>query len=80
LLIIDAISAVLHNELTDNFKKFLAHPDNWKNVVNAIKTILNGERNEEILLEPLNYQEAAIIHLILKGIENPESLESLFNA
>lgn len=80
LLIIDAISAAQHNELTDNFKKLLAHPDNWRNVVNAIKKILNGERNEEILLEPLNYQEASIIHLILKGIENPESLKSLFNS
>jgi hypothetical protein len=42
---------------------------------------LNGERNEAALLETLiDYQEAAIIHLILKGIENPESLKSLFNS
>jgi tetratricopeptide (TPR) repeat protein/CHAT domain-containing protein len=81
LIIIDAISAVLHNELTDNFKLFLIQPNEWdKNLAQAIQAILNGERNEAALLEMLNYRDAAIVHLILKGIENPESLETLFNS
>lgn len=29
------------------------------------------ETNEILLLEPLNYIEAAIVHLILQRIENP---------
>ena len=49
-------------------------------LVNAIQYILNGERNETVLLEPLKYDEAAIIHLILQGIENPDSLANLFNS
>ncbi len=50
------------------------------NLVNAIQHLLNGERNEAVLLEPLNYEEAAIIHLILQGIANPDSLATLFNS
>ena len=55
-------------------------PNNSKNLVKAIRKVLNGEHNESVLLQPLNYSDAAIIHLILKGIANPESLESLFNS
>lgn len=51
-----------------------------QNLAAAIQQILNGERNEITLLEPLDFNQAAIIHLILKGIANPESLESLFNS
>ena len=49
-------------------------------LVNAIQHLLKGERNETVLLEPLNGKEAAIIHLILKGIANPDSLATLFNS
>ncbi|MFI3218570.1 MAG: tetratricopeptide repeat protein [Methylococcales bacterium] len=52
----------------------------WANLVNAIQHLLNGERNEAVLLEPLDYTDAAIIHLILKGIANPDSLAILFNS
>lgn len=49
-------------------------------LVNAIHQLLNGERNAAVLLEPLSYGEAAIIHLILLGIAKPDSLADLFNA
>lgn len=52
----------------------------WTNLVNAIQHLLNGERKEAILLEPLSYREAAIIHLILLGIAKPDSLADLFNS
>ncbi|OTE97276.1 hypothetical protein BCS42_04475 [Crenothrix sp. D3] len=52
----------------------------WTNLANAIQHLLNGERNETVLLEPLDYTDAAIIHLILKGIANPDSLATLFNS
>lgn len=50
-----------------------------QSLAQAIQAILNGERNEIRLLEPLNYSDAAIIHLILQGIESPDSLSILFN-
>ncbi|MFI3157026.1 MAG: CHAT domain-containing protein [Methylococcaceae bacterium] len=55
-------------------------PETWTNLVNAIQHILNGEREEVVLLEPLDFEESANIHLILKGIESPESLETLFDS
>lgn len=40
----------------------------------AIQRILNGERNEAELLEPLNHREAMIVSAILQGIRDPDSL------
>ena len=40
----------------------------WANLKAAIRHILNGERDEAALSEPLNYIEAAIIRAILEGI------------
>ncbi len=54
-------------------------PEGWKNLVKAIHQILDGERNETLLLEPLDFTEAAIVHLILQGIENPHSIAFLFS-
>lgn len=53
--------------------------ENWQKVVKVIEKILDGERNETQLLEPLNYEEAAIVHFILQGIENPDSIAFLFS-
>ncbi len=52
----------------------------WGNLVDAIQHLLNGERNEAVLLEPLDYHDAALIHLILLGIAKPDSLSGLFNS
>lgn len=38
------------------------------NRITAIRRILNGERDEAALYEPLNYMEAAVIRAILEGI------------
>ncbi|MCI5143696.1 MAG: hypothetical protein D3909_18620, partial [Candidatus Electrothrix sp. ATG1] len=38
-------------------------------LVTAIRRILNGERDETALCEPLNYGEAAVIRAILEGID-----------
>ncbi|NOR68169.1 MAG: CHAT domain-containing protein [Methylomarinum sp.] len=80
-------------QFIDNIPMVLTHPEyrqgleeelqqaseEQKSLVKAIQKILDGERNEAVLLELLDYTNAAIIHLILKGIENPESLKTLFN-
>jgi hypothetical protein len=47
------------------------------NLVAAIHRILDGERDEEVLCEPLNYEEAPIIYAILQGIADPQTLEAL---
>ena len=49
----------------------------WGNLVAAIHRILDGERDEEVLCMELDYNEWLIIHTILQGIANPESLEAL---
>lgn len=61
-------------------EKCVQQMKSWKNLINSIENILNGERNEDILFKFLSYKEAAIIYLILEGISDPESLETLFNA
>ncbi|MCI5150514.1 MAG: tetratricopeptide repeat protein, partial [Candidatus Electrothrix sp. MAN1_4] len=43
--------------------------DTWANLKAAIQCILNGERNEATLSEPLDWQDAAVIHAILEGID-----------
>ncbi|MHC5890800.1 hypothetical protein, partial [Nostoc sp.] len=43
----------------------------------AIRRILAGERDENILCEPLNSEESMIISAILRGIADPQSLEAL---
>jgi len=59
------------------------------NLVAVIPQLIHYEHNEEELIESLNYQEAAIVHLILKGLKTPkilyqgintESLNDLFNS
>ena len=81
-LIAEVLNAVLtqtvDEELTTDLQNL--EQQGGANAVTAIKHLLNGERNEAVLLEPLDYQEAALIHLILKGIANPDSLATLFNS
>ncbi|MCW5213194.1 tetratricopeptide repeat protein, partial [Desulfobulbus sp. TB] len=40
----------------------------WPNLKAVIQLILNGERDEAVLCESLNYEEAAIIRAILEGV------------
>ncbi len=56
--------------------------ENWVkagkgNLVAAIHCILDGERDEEVLCEPLNLEESMIIYAILRGIADPYTLEAL---
>ncbi|MBW4592461.1 MAG: CHAT domain-containing protein [Brasilonema angustatum HA4187-MV1] len=47
------------------------------NFVTAIHRILDGERDQEVLCEPLDWQDSMIIFAILQGIADPQSLEAL---
>jgi hypothetical protein len=49
----------------------------WNNLVAAIHRVLEGERDEDVLCEPLNFEEAPIINAILRGIADPETLKPL---
>ena len=44
----------------------------WANSIAAHRRILDGERDEAALCEPLGYQEAAVIRAILEGIDGQE--------
>ena len=44
-------------------------PESLANLVTAIRTILAGERKRDILTEPLNFGEAAIVNEILNRIQ-----------
>ena len=43
----------------------------------AIRRLLEGERDEDVVCEPLDGEEAAIINAILRGIADPETLKPL---
>ncbi|MBH8555190.1 hypothetical protein I8751_23135 [Nostocaceae cyanobacterium CENA357] len=47
------------------------------NFVAAIRRILAGERDENILCEQLDLEDSMIIYAILRGIADPQSLEAL---
>ncbi len=49
----------------------------WGNLVAAIRLILAGERDENILCEQLDLEESMIISAILRGIADPHSLAAL---
>ncbi len=68
----------LQNELAELSEQ--SGEDGRQNLINAVQYIFNGERNEETLLEPLNYQDTAIVHLILQGTANPDSLQRWFDS
>lgn len=73
------IAAVQQAVLTDTVEPELAaflqdSQQSRPHVVTAIEQLLNGERNPAVLLEPLGFGEAAIIHLILTAIAQPDSL------
>ncbi|MEJ6480359.1 CHAT domain-containing protein [Nostoc punctiforme UO1] len=48
-----------------------------QNFVAAIRRILAGERDENILCESLGSEDSMIIYAILRGIADPQSLEAL---
>lgn len=51
--------------------------EGWQNLVAAIRRILAGERDENILCEQLDFQDSMIISAILRGIADPQSLAAL---
>ena len=51
--------------------------EDWQKLFAAIRRILAGERDENILCEQLDLEDSMIIYAILRGIADPQSLEAL---
>jgi tetratricopeptide (TPR) repeat protein len=51
--------------------------DAWKDLIAAIHQVLEGERDEDLLCEPLHLEGSMIINAILRGIADPETLKPL---
>ncbi|MCI5132103.1 MAG: hypothetical protein D3904_11415, partial [Candidatus Electrothrix sp. EH2] len=60
------ITPELQNELEAGLDELTEQ--GWDDLVDAIECILDGERDEAALFEPLDYKEAAVIRAILEGI------------
>ncbi|MEM9272541.1 MAG: CHAT domain-containing protein [Cyanobacteria bacterium P01_F01_bin.143] len=67
-LIAGVVTAVDNAEVRQQFVAEIEQMSEVSNLIAAIRAILEGERNEELLCEPLDYKEAAIISAILRRI------------
>ncbi|MCC5661657.1 tetratricopeptide repeat protein [Nostoc sp. XA010] len=74
-LVVAAVdNAEIREQLEIKMKNFA---EDLPNLLAAIRRILAGERDENILCEPLNSGEFMIISPILRGIADPQSLAAL---
>jgi tetratricopeptide (TPR) repeat protein len=64
----------VRNQLESELEEWLR---NGNNFAVAIQWILEGERDEDVLCEQLDFEEAPIINAILRGIADPETLKLL---
>ncbi|MDH5516758.1 MAG: hypothetical protein OEY36_02935 [Gammaproteobacteria bacterium] len=74
-LIVGAVQTAQNPALRPEFDKalFLSEQNGWGDLVNAIRKILDGDRNEN-LYKGLDDEDASIIIAILQGLQNPASL------
>ncbi|NMF62314.1 hypothetical protein DP113_22255 [Brasilonema octagenarum UFV-E1] len=72
------VAAVDHAEAREQVEAAMENfAEGWHNLIAAIHRILDGERDQEVLCEPLDLEESMIIYAILQGIADPQSLEAL---
>jgi len=66
----EASNPALREELKQ-LEQNMSNPSgsSWTNIITAIRNIIDGERDEAVLYEPLNFMGAAIIRAILEGLE-----------
>ena len=65
-MILGVIAAVTDAEVRQELETALdSYPEGWKNLAQAIRQILAGERDAEVLCEPLDFNEAPIVVAIL---------------
>ncbi|MFN6531239.1 CHAT domain-containing protein [Nostoc sp. ChiSLP03a] len=79
-LLAGVVAAVDNAEIREQLKIDMENvAEVWQNLFAAIRRILAGERDENILCEPLYSEESMIISAILRGIADPQSLAALLN-
>ncbi|MBC6435812.1 hypothetical protein FM036_42115 [Nostoc sp. HG1] len=78
-LIAGVVGAVDDAEMREKLEGLLENKvkNGWGNLIAAIRRILAGERDENILCEQLDLEDSMIIYAILWGIADPQSLEAL---
>ena len=68
-MILGVIAAVTDAEARQELETALdSFPEGWKNLAQAIRQILAGERDAEVLCEPLDFDEAPIVLEILNSL------------
>jgi hypothetical protein len=75
-LIVGTVMALENAEVRQQLEALIETraQNGWGNLVAAIQRILNGERDEVTLWEPLDDKSAMIVSAILQGIRDPDSL------
>ncbi len=69
-LIAGVVAALDNAEVRQQLEAYMEQaPEGWADTIAAIRAILEGERDEEVLCEPLDYEKAAIVSAILRVIE-----------
>ncbi|RWX43715.1 hypothetical protein H206_02569, partial [Candidatus Electrothrix aarhusensis] len=69
-IIYAVVEASISPEMQDELEAGLDEltEQGWDDLVAAIQRILSGERDEAALSEPLDYEDAAVIHAILEAL------------
>jgi tetratricopeptide (TPR) repeat protein len=78
-IILGTVQAVRDAGTEDAFRTALAQMEQrgWTNLVAAVRKILAGERNEQVLVAPLDLEDSMIIDTILRAIADPTTLSAL---
>jgi hypothetical protein len=78
-LIVAVVAATVYLEYRAELETYLEEATRPEpgNLITAIRRILDGERDEDALDKLLDLDGSIIIHTILAGIENPDTLREL---
>ena len=81
-IILGTVQAVHDPGTEDAFRTALSQIEQrgWTNLVAAVRQILAGERNEQVLVAPLDLEDSMIIETILRAIADPTTLSALLSA
>ena len=77
--LVHAVVRTVHNrELMPQLEQLLkmSEENDWKQLVNAIRRILGGQRDTSVLLG-LDDEDRIITESILRGLQNPESMPDI---
>ncbi|HPM82263.1 MAG TPA: tetratricopeptide repeat protein [Candidatus Anammoximicrobium sp.] len=78
-VILGTFQAIHDPDTADDFRTALSQMEKhgWTELVAAIRRILAGERNEQALCAPLDFEDSMIIETILRAIADPRTLSAL---